>query len=89
MQTHNYILVEIAFTVRYLHHLFIFLFILSCVYTCVPVCGYVHSAHRGQSRALDPLQLELQVVVIHPTWVWGPSVGPLEELIVLLAAEPL
>lgn len=32
--------------------------------TCVDTCG-------GQQRALDPLELELQAVRNHLTWVWG------------------
>lgn len=36
---------------------------------------YVHhvcsDAHRGKKRVLDPLTLELQVVVSHSSWVLG------------------
>lgn len=34
---------------------------------CVPVLVHIH-AHRDQKRVLDPLELELQVVVNHPKW---------------------
>lgn len=36
------------------------------------MCGYGHtsvSAGRGQKRVSDPLELELQGVIRHPTWV--------------------
>lgn len=40
---------------------------------CPSVCGYVHMstyAHWIQKRILDPLELELQVVVTHTTLTW-------------------
>ena len=41
-----------------------FLVMCICVYLCV---GYVHmsTAHRGQKRTLEPLDLESQVFVSH------------------------
>lgn len=45
--------------------------------TCVP------GAQEGQKRALDSLELELEMVVRHLMWV----LDPLHEQQVLLAAE--
>lgn len=39
----------------------------SLCYFHVPVC----SAHRGQKRALDSLELELHVVVSYQMWLLG------------------
>lgn len=36
---------------------------MSVVYECA------RNAHGGQKRALGPLELELQEVVSHPTWM--------------------
>lgn len=42
------------------------------LYVSVWVCtGVSAGTLRGQKRALDPLELELQVVRSHPTWVLG------------------
>ena len=46
-----------------------------CLYTCVPV------AQGGQKRASESLELELQTVL-------SLHVGPVEEQMVLLTAEP-
>jgi hypothetical protein len=55
-----------------------YLHILSALYTaCIP------GALRGQKRALDPLQLELQMVVRHHA-----NPGPLKGQQVLLNTEP-
>lgn len=48
----------------------------------VSVCGYMlmsGSASGGQSRVLDPLDLESQVIVTHLTSVLETKPGPLEE----------
>lgn len=39
-------------------------------------------------RVLDSLELELQVVVSHLIWVLGTKLGPPEEQLALLTAEP-
>ena len=66
-----------------------------CVCVCVRVCACVHklhtcSAHGGQKGALDPLELELQVVVSLPLpcgcCVLNPAL--LQGLYLFLAAEP-
>lgn len=38
-----------------------------------PNLGYhMHAgAHRGQKKAWDPLELELEAVVSHPLWMLG------------------
>lgn len=37
---------------------------------CVCMCGVLSvGAHQSQKRTSDPLELELQLVVNHPTWV--------------------
>jgi hypothetical protein len=43
---------------------------------------------RGQKRALDPLELELQMVVSCLVWMLGTKLGPLEEQPLLLTPEP-
>lgn len=40
-----------------------------CVSVMVWVCAYERIACRGQKRAVDPLDLELQSVVSLLTWV--------------------
>ena len=45
-----------------------------------PICGYVYmcaGAYRGQNRAYDPLELELQAVV--SCGCWEQNLGPLQE----------
>lgn len=64
----------------YILRRFILAFICICVhvhmYACVPVCVHMHShrslhAHRGQKRATDSLELELQAAVSGLIWVAG------------------
>jgi hypothetical protein len=46
------------------------------------MCGYVRlsaGTDDGQKRASDPLKLELEAVVSHPTWVLGSDSSPLQE----------
>lgn len=43
-----------------------------CVSACVSVCVCVCD---GQKRASDPLELEWQVLVSHPTWVLEPDLS--------------
>lgn len=38
---------------------------------CVNICTCACQAFRGQKAASDPLELEFQAVVSHPTWVLG------------------
>jgi hypothetical protein len=45
-------------------------------------CGYVHiniGTYRGQKRALDPQELELQDVLNHPTCVLGSKSYSLQQ----------
>lgn len=52
---------------------FILLFAIICMHACL-YCESVHMnilRHRGQKRASNLLELELQVVMSHPTWVLG------------------
>ena len=42
-------------------------------------------AHRGQKRTLDLLELDLQVVISHMTWVLGTKL--LQKQYVLLTTE--
>ena len=35
------------------------------------VCHVYAGTYTGQKKASDPLELELQVVMSHPTWVLG------------------
>lgn len=53
-----------------------------CDCMCVSMCGYVRlsaGTDDGQKRASDPLKLELEAVVSHPTWVLGSDSSPLQE----------
>lgn len=58
--------------------LFLCICLCVCMYTCV--C----TAPRGQNRVLNALELELQAVVNHLTWVLGKNSGALQEQCVLL-----
>ena len=49
--------------------------------------SHVYRAQRGQRRALDTLELELQVVGSYDVG-WELNPGPLEEQSVLLTVEP-
>jgi hypothetical protein len=55
---------------------------------------YIHApctflvALSGQKRALDPLELELQPVVSHHMDVRELNLGPLQEQLMHLSAEP-
>lgn len=52
-------------TASLLGYLFCILCTREC-FVCVCVCAtFTHDAHRGQKRALDPLDLDLQMVVSH------------------------
>ena len=48
---------------------------------------YVNQAYRCQKRALDPLELELQVVVSSRCQCWEWNLCLVQEQQVLLAAE--
>lgn len=48
---------------------------------------FMPGAQRGQKRMLDPLKLELQVVVT-AEWDWAPNPRPLQGKQVLLTDEP-
>ena len=49
---------------------------------CVP------GASRNQKNALDALELEVQMVVSYHMCAGNGELGPLEEQLVLLTAEP-
>lgn len=69
-------------------HILIYLFYFH-VYACLPMCVYVAHVYlvpSGQKKALDPLEMELQMVMNHYMDTQElPS--PLQEQLVLLAAE--
>lgn len=56
------------------------------------VCVYLSHVWRPPSvedeRGCHPLMLKLQVVISHPTAVWGTKLWSLEEQQVILTAEP-
>lgn len=54
---------------------------ISYVYVYVfSACGYGHMSDHAQQDQRDPLELELQTVVSHLTWVLGIyNSGPLGE----------
>lgn len=65
------------------------LFLIMCI--CVSVCRYVHLSafvHRAQERVPDPLELKLQVIVSHPTWMQGTKPLFLQEQEELLINNP-
>lgn len=45
-------------------------------------------AHRGQQRALDPLELESQPIVSSLMWVLGTETGFSVRAVMLLTAKP-
>lgn len=53
-----------------------------CMYVCAP---HVCSPWRDQRKALDPVGLELHMVMSHRCWESNSS--PLEEQLVLLTME--
>lgn len=55
----------------------------DCMYVCVP---HVWNAFRGQKRAPDPLELELQVLIAS-VWMLGTNPGPLQEWQVLFTVS--
>lgn len=60
------------------------------LYVCVHLCGYVHisaSACRGQKKVLDPLKLELQVVVKHSTWMLRTEFRFLQYTLLTIASS--
>lgn len=50
------------------------LFPCACIYTTL-----VPGAYRGQKRALNSLELKLQMVTSYPGGCWEQSPGPLEK----------
>lgn len=58
----------------------------TCMYVCI--CA-MYAICEGQKRAIDPLELKLQVVVRHLMWVLETKSGPLgESSKSLLTTEP-
>lgn len=55
------------------------------MYECVSVCA---CNLKGQKRSLDPVDLELHMVVNYLAWVLNPNSGLLQEQQVLLTAGP-
>lgn len=55
------------------------------VYLCIK--GILGAFWRDQNRELDPLELELQVVLNHCE-CWESRLGPMQEQLVLLTTEP-
>lgn len=52
--------------------------VIFMMYVCACVCMY---ACLNAGNSVGPLELELQLVLSHPTWVWGTkleSSGPLQ-----------
>ena len=59
---------------------------------CLSGYGYVYvsaGAQRGQKRVLCPLDLNLQEVISHLTWVLGTEFGPLQKLYAMLLVRHL
>lgn len=62
-----------------------YFFLCFCRSFSVWVCARENTACRGKKRALDPLEMGLQVSVSHQVWVLG---GSLSEQQGLLTSEP-
>lgn len=62
-------------------------FIFNCVYVWLYVCMYICMYLYVIGQTWDPLELKLQVVVSHWTWVLGTELGPEGEQYVLLPSE--
>lgn len=82
-----------SFTQRHLRvNAFSFSFMCVCVSACVyTMCvrAVVHvKAYGGQKKWLDPLELEIQVIVSYPMWVPETNSAWLEEQQELLTVEP-
>lgn len=52
---------HLIFQALLLHFFLDFFMQMSILSACMSVLPYVCSAHKGQKRALDPLELELQI----------------------------
>lgn len=66
--------------------------ILNYPYMCLSGYGYVYvsaGAQRGQKRVLGSLDLNLQEVISHLTWVLGTEFGPLQKLYAMLLLSHL
>jgi nuclear pore complex protein Nup62 len=50
--------------------IYVSIFKFMCTYVCLCVCAHVCSA-SSEKTMLDPLKLEVQVIVGHPTWMAG------------------
>lgn len=59
------------------YKIYLYLYVRVCI--CVSVCEVSASAHGGQKRTSDPLEMELQANVSHPKWVLGKERWYLEE----------
>lgn len=53
------------------------------MYTVPMEYAHVYSAHEGQEKALDLLDLKFQVVVSCPMWVLGTKRSPAKAVSVL------
>lgn len=66
---------------------------MGCVCMCVCMSGGVYhvfaGTFEGQKRASDSMELELQALVSHLTWVLKPKLGPLEKQFLILTTEPV
>lgn len=61
----------------------------SQIFICLCVCVWVYVMYITVGfKVLDPMEMELLVVMSDPTWVLELSSGPVEEQEVLLTAEP-
>lgn len=77
-------------------HLSLFLFfnlifyvcVYICAHACMSMCVWEDSACKVQKRALESLELELQIDMCCLIWVLGTNSGSLVEQWALLTAEP-
>lgn len=60
------------------------------MYSFVYVLGHAHKSRNLQrpDKALNPLELEVQVTASHPHSWWEPNAGSLQEQHTLLSTEP-
>jgi hypothetical protein len=67
-----------------------------CVTVCIPICVLAQaqaclstcSTQRGRQRTSDFLEMELQAVLCHPTWMLRTEVSSSARVVLTLTAEP-
>ena len=71
---------------------YVYLCVCVCVCVCIPTVYQLWlwvslKVYGGQKKGLDPMELEIQVIVSYSLWVPETNSGPLEEQQELLTTE--